>query len=92
MADTTDSKSVGSNTVWVQVPPAAPYRPVAQLVELAAHNRLVGGSSPSWPTRTCFTSHYSVLGEKSQVPVSIQKQRIIFSSGISNEINNDNRL
>ncbi len=24
MADVTDSKSVGSNTVWVQVPPPAP--------------------------------------------------------------------
>ena len=24
MADATDSKSVGSDTVWVQVPPSAP--------------------------------------------------------------------
>ena len=26
MADATDSKSVGSDTVWVQVPPSAPNR------------------------------------------------------------------
>ncbi len=26
MADVTDSKSVGSNTVWVQVPPPAPEK------------------------------------------------------------------
>ena len=36
------------------------YRPVAQLAELAAHNRLVGGSSPSWPT-IFFDSYYTVL-------------------------------
>lgn len=30
MADATDSKSVGRDTVWVQVPPPAPYAPVAQ--------------------------------------------------------------
>ena len=27
MADATDSKSVGSDTVWVQVPPPAPWVP-----------------------------------------------------------------
>ena len=27
MADATDSKSVGSDTVWVQVPPPAPFVP-----------------------------------------------------------------
>ena len=26
MVDVTDSKSVGGNTVWVRVPPPAPYR------------------------------------------------------------------
>lgn len=30
LADAADSKSVGRNTVWVQVPPPAPYAPVAQ--------------------------------------------------------------
>lgn len=29
-ADAADSKSVGRNTVWVQVPPPAPYEPVVQ--------------------------------------------------------------
>ena len=33
MADATDSKSVVSDDVWVQVPLPAPYVPLAQMVE-----------------------------------------------------------
>ena len=33
MADVTDSKSVGSNTVWVQVPPPAPRAQPAFLIK-----------------------------------------------------------
>ena len=34
MADATDSKSVGSDTVWVQVPPSAPRNKRYQKVSL----------------------------------------------------------
>ena len=33
MADATDSKSVGSDTVWVQVPPSAPNKNKTNLDE-----------------------------------------------------------
>jgi hypothetical protein len=36
--------------------------PVAQRLELTAHNRLVGGSSPSGPTTLCFGNQ--VLGRQ----------------------------
>lgn len=37
-------------TLRVQIPPPAPYTPVAQQSEPPAHNGPVGGANPSWGT------------------------------------------
>ena len=48
LADAADSKSVGRNTVWVQVPPPAPYTPVAQWNRAIGYEPICEGSILLW--------------------------------------------
>lgn len=50
MADATVLKTVKEVLVRVRIPSSVPYGPIAQWLEHVAHNDLVAGSNPAWPT------------------------------------------